>query len=273
MLLALCLLLGQRPLIVETAGPSRNGFVPHLRVTLDGATAPARVEYEVWLEAPPGALTQDGNLELVLAQTDRFQVTRLTPSGNHQRWRITQSADGPLDIPVPTARWKAPDGSWQEHTWPDPLSLHTRLDEAEKPSQTSIRQPQITPTAILIALGIIVPAILFTTGLSFGKPVGLERLLANPKLDSSWWTAVHRQWHAFLAESIEVQPGTGPLELVRRWEQASLPEPGSLLELSRGLEEFRFQPCPPDLTTCQAWITKAREWIALIQRESGKKPN
>lgn len=272
MLLALFLLFGQRPLTVELVGPEKIGTIPHLRVILVNASPPATLEYEVWVESSQGPLAPEGNVELVLANAEGFDATPLPASGKHLRWRIAQKTEGSKDIPAPTVRWKGTDSTWHEHSWPDPLSLHASFTEAEDQPKAGIGQPRITLNSILIALGTVLAIILFTAWLSFRNPAELARLLDHPEPNSAWWNALHRLWHEFLAQKIEILPGTGPSDLVARWEQAGLPEPQTLLRLTRALEEFRFQPRPPDEDTRQAWIGDARAWIALVHRESSKKP-
>ena len=272
MFLFLCLLFGQRPLAVEAAGAGQNGITPHLRVTLETQSHPPVIEYEVWIEGAGGRPPGDRPVELRLSSADGFEVTPLSSNASRPRWRIVQKTGGPLDIPVPTIRWQGSDSKWREHSWVDPLALRASFTGMEEQPEGEIRQPQITPTTILVASVIIISAVFCTAWLSFRKPADLGRLLERPDATPSWWTSLRRSWHLFLAEKIEIHPGTTPTEMAARWEEAGLHEPQTLLRLMKAMEEFRFQPRPPDAGTYRRWIDDARAWVSLVNAETGNKP-
>lgn len=271
MFLLLCLLFGQRPLTVESAGIGQDGSTPHLRVRLADQSHPAVIEYEVWIESPEEYRAADSPVELRLSNADGFDVSPLPSSGGRIRWRMVQKTEGPLDIPVPTIRWQGSDAKWHEHSWADPLALRVSLAGKDDRPEVESRQPQITPTTILVACAIIFAAFFFTAWLSMRKPADLMRLLERPETTAAWWTALRRSWHQFVAEKIEMHPGTGPTDMAARWEQAGLPDPKTLLRLTRTLEEFRFQPGPPDEGARRGWIDEARSWVSRVNAELGKK--
>ena len=259
MLLALLMLMGQRPLVLDSPRQTVGGNFPHIRVTLPGTQEVATLEYEGWVETALGN-AQAESLDLNLVKTNGFELTRLPTLDNRIRIRASQTGVGPLEFPTPALKWKMPGSGWEEFTWNDFLRLKAEHSSAG-PGAGHVSQPKITVTTLLIALGIIATTCVVIVLLFPGRPA-LVRLLENPETSNKeYWNIVYTEWRLELAKLIPIQPGSTPRDYGRLWEEAGFADPDTVLQLGLELERFRFQTHAPDLGEREEWIRKARGWM------------
>lgn len=263
MLVTLLLLLGQKPLVLESPQQSVDGDRPRIRLVVPGQQSPPTLEFEGRVESPEPPHALEFSLEGV-----GFEWTTLPGGQNLVRIRAIQTQPGNLPPPTPSLLWKKKGETvWRKFTWRDPLSFPKASPypgpEKSSPEISKDFWHWICPPApgFWMLTGLALLASLLAV-LAFRAKPSLSTLLNRPDpVNSMWWEKVHTEFRHWLGTRVHAHPGSTPEDFEQLWKGEALPHPDQMLDLARRLDAIRFQPAPIDADQAEAWIRDAKDWL------------